>query len=175
MSDFQCTTGGDDNSIFVSGIPYPDEHFELDEIINGIVVGKKRNGTLVNGGQVVPGIVGNAIEFDEANEEYIEYGPIHEPCFDNMDQCTDGLTITFWTDTIFTSHAIVPVGLSCGKIEDRVGLRLEIGSNLFIVNVRFSDEYQLFMYPLNPPTGWIHHGVIIKKRAGCTVRLEWHS
>ncbi len=153
----------DDSSISVSGIPFPDEYFELDEINNGIVVGKIRNGTLVNGGQVVPGIVGDAIEFLDANDEFIEYGPIHEPCFDDMDQCTDGMTITFWTDTIYTSHTIVPVSLGCGKLEFRIGVRFEIGANMFIIHVRFSEEYQFFMYPLNPPTGSIHHGVIIKK------------
>ena len=74
-------------------------------IISGTVVGEKRNGTVVNGAQIVPGIVGNAIEFVDANDEFIDYGPIREPCFDDMDQCAKGLTITFWTDTIFTTSS----------------------------------------------------------------------
>ncbi len=126
-------------------------------------MGKIRNGTLVNGGQLVPGVVGNAIELNDTNDEYIDYGPIHEPCFDDMDQCTDGFTLTFWTNTFYTPYTTVPIGLGCGKLGNRLGLRIEIGGNMLLVNVRFSDEYQVGLFTLNPPIGWIHHGVTVRK------------
>ncbi len=126
------------------------------------MIGKKRNGTLVNGGQLVPGIVGNAIEFNGTNEEYVEYGFINESCMNNMDDCTDGVTITFWTDSVFTSNPITILAMGCDMANERQGIRVEIGPNTLILNARFSDERQLAMFDL-VPTGWIHHGLIIKK------------
>ena len=150
-------------SLSVSGISDPDEHFEFEEIIGTKIVGKQRNGTLVNGGQIVLGIVGNAIEFDDVNFECVDYGPIHEPCFDDMDQCIDGFTLTFWTDTVYTVHQITAVGIGCGKTESRQGIRFDLGSGMSLISVKWSDGYQVGIFPLNPPTGWIHHGVIFKR------------
>ena len=157
-ASFQTST-----ALSLSGMPYPDEHFEFEQIIGPTVIGKKRNGTLVNGGQIVPGIVGNAIELNSANLEYVELGPIHESCFDDMDLCTEGLTLAFWTDTSDGTSQQTPIGISNGKQEDRQGVHFDMAVGLAIIAVRFSDELQIALYSINPPTGWLHHGLIIKK------------
>ena len=163
MSEIHDLILNNATALSVLGIPYPDEHFTFEEIIGTTLVEKKWNGTVMNGGQIVPGIVGNAIEFNEINYEYVEFGPLHEPCFDNMDLCTEGLTLTFWSNTIYTAHTMSAIALGCGKQEDRQGLRFDFASGMVFISVRFSDEYQVGVYALNPPTGWLHHGVIAKK------------
>ncbi len=126
------------------------------------MIGTKRNGTLVNGGQIVSGVVGNAIELNGANEEYVEYGFINESCLMNMDECMDGFTITLWTQSLPSAAARTVVGMGCGKQVDREGIRVELGGNLAYINAKFSDERQLAIFRLLSD-GWVHHGVIIKK------------
>ena len=163
MSDIHCLILNKTTALSVVGMPYPDEHFEFEEIIGTTVIEKKRNGTAVNGAHIVAGVVGNAIQFDDGVYTYVELGSINEPCFYNMDLCTEGLTLTFWTDTVFTTVSVTAVGIGCGKLEERQGVRFEFGSGLLFISVRFSDETQVGIYSVNPPTGWLHHGVIVKK------------
>ena len=144
-------------------MPYPDEHFEFEQIIGTTVIGKKRNGTLVNGGQIVPGIIGNAIKLDKSNLEHVDLGPIHEPCFANMDLCTEGLTLAFWTDSTEPLSQMSVLGVGCGKLDNKQGFHFEMASGLVFITVRFSDEYHFAVHATNSPTGWLHHGVIVKK------------
>ena len=92
----------------------------------------------------------------------MEYGFIDEPCLNNMDACTDGVTVTFWTNSVVTSFSVTGLAMGCGKQFDREGYRVEYALNMVFVNAKFSDEKQLAIFSADP-TGWVHHGLIIKK------------
>ena len=80
-----------------------------------------------------------------------------------MGLCTEGFTLTYWTDARHTMEQLSVVGLGCGRLEYRQGVRIDIGGGLIYVNVNFPNEYQLAIYAFNPPEGWFHHGLIAKK------------
>ena len=80
-----------------------------------------------------------------------------------MELCTEGFTLTYWTDAVPTVPQVTVIGLGCGRLEHRQGVRIDFGSGMIYVSVKFPDEFQITVYTFNQPEGWFHHGLIAKK------------
>lgn len=50
---------------------------------------------LVNGANIVPGRVGNAVSLN-GRGQYVDMGAHFDSCFGNLDYCVHGLTMSFW-------------------------------------------------------------------------------
>ncbi len=67
----------------------------MDEVVDDVLIGPQVNATVFNSPTLVPGKVRNAMYFD-GNNQYAEFGRLNHPCLLNTEDCTDGMTYSYW-------------------------------------------------------------------------------
>ena len=70
-------------------------HFPMD-VVNGNLLVGPLDGTLLGNARVVPGMHGHALYIDGQTGSRVDYGMHKGGCFFDPDQCTEGITFSFW-------------------------------------------------------------------------------